>query len=198
MTAARATALSIALFAVVGCAKPNAANIALRKQVQDQQTQIEQLNRRHAADVANLKALENGPSSAPSYGAPNDLFTTHGIRLGRLTGPGDFDPASPGIDGLVVHVVPTDDDGDDFKAAGAITVEAFDLTDAGRRVGRWAFTVAQAKPMWNGNGLRYEYVVPCPWQDKPTAKQLTVKVTFVDTLTGRSFDTQQIVALRAE
>ncbi|HEX8324385.1 MAG TPA: hypothetical protein VF595_10790 [Tepidisphaeraceae bacterium] len=182
-----------------GCFKPSAANIALRKQVQEQSRQIEQLSRQHSADLASLEVQGDGPASRPalSPALAADVFTTHGVRLGRLTRSSQAGAASGG-DGLVVHVIPTDDSGDDLKAAGAVTVEAFDLADAGRRVGHWSFTPAQTRAFWNGSGLRYEYVVPCPWPQKPNARELTVKVTFVDALTGRSFSAQQVVSLGGE
>ena len=185
-----AVALSLlALTAFVsGCTSPSAANIKLRKELQDQQAEIDQLKREHAADAAARRAIATtGPSASPALSQDQTagLFTTHGIRLCRLTGQDDK--------GLVVHLIPTDDAGDDFKAAGSITVEAFDLAAEGKRVGLWEFDAAKARSFWNGTGLRYEYVVPCPWTEKPANSQLTVKVTFTDALTGRVFDTQQVV-----
>lgn len=173
---------------ISGCTSPSAANIKLRKELQDQQAEIDQLKREHAADAAGRRATATtGPTIPPALSPDQTagLFTTHGIRLGRLTGQDDK--------GLVIHLIPTDDAGDDFKAAGGITVEAFDLAAEGKRVGRWEFDAAKARSFWNGTGLRYEYVVPCPWTDKPATSQLTVKVTFNDALTGRVFDTQQVV-----
>ncbi|MDB5327336.1 MAG: hypothetical protein JWM57_2905 [Phycisphaerales bacterium] len=177
---------------VLGCFAPSSANIKLRKELQAQQVEIDQLKREHAADAAGRRALATtGPSStaalSPELAAA--LFTTHGIRLGRLTGQDDK--------GLVIHLIPTDDAGDDLKAAGSITVEAFDLAAEGKRVSAWQFDAAQARSLWNGSGLRYEYVVPCPWTEKPASGQITLKVTFTDALTGRVFDTQQVVAIKS-
>ena len=110
-------------------------------------------------------------------------------------GGADLDAKSPGQDGLKVYVTPYDDDGDDFKAAGTITVEAFDLAVKDAALGRWSFTPAEAKALWNGQALQYEYILPCAWQTKPAHAELTVKVTFVDALTGRSFSEQKLVKI---
>ena len=42
-------------------------------------------------------------------------------------------------------------------------------------------------------GLMYTYVLPCSWQTPPAHGQLTLRVTFVDGLTGRSFTDQRVV-----
>ena len=174
-----------------GCSQPNAVNIALRKQVQDQAEEIERLKRQRAADLAdNAAATQPATKPALAAGTADSLFTTHGIRLGRLS------RATKG--GLTLHVIPTDDGGDDFKAAGSIAVDAFDLSADGKRVGRWEFDLGATRPLWNGSSLRYEYVVPCPWQQAPSAEKVTVKVTFVDALTGRSFAVQQEMATQPE
>ncbi|MGC4032479.1 MAG: hypothetical protein QM754_12265 [Tepidisphaeraceae bacterium] len=175
-----------------GCTKPSAANIALRKQVQDLSAEIEDLKRQHAADLAD-DAVQPGSHAAtqPISAAQADgLFTTHGVRFGRLT-----QATNAGVE---LHLILTDDDGNDFKAAGAIAVDLFDLSDAGRRVGQWNFDAAATRKMWNGTGLRYEYVVECPWPQPPAGKEWTLKVTFTDALTGRVFTAEQSLALRPE
>ena len=174
-----------ALAAFVGCAPPNAANIALRKQVQTQQDEIARLKRQTAVATMPTTGPADRPSLTPAQ--TESLVTVHGIRLSRLTA----------VEGttLTVHVVPTDVDEDPIKAAGAIAVDAFDLGNGGSAIGHWTFDAVQTRSLWNGTALRYEYVVPCPLAEVPT-KELTVKVTFVDALTGRSFSQQTVIAPR--
>ena len=171
--------LLTALAAFAGCSPPNAANIVLRKQVQAQQDEIATLKRQVAVTTMPTTGLADRPSLTP--GQTESLVTVRGIQLGRLTG----------LDGqdLTIHVVPTDVDGDPIKAAGTISVDAFDLTDNGHAVGHWAFDAKRTQALWNGTALRYEYVVPCPLGETPQ-RELTVKVTFVDALTGRTFSQQ--------
>jgi hypothetical protein len=186
-TSVAAFALVVLSLALSGCTSPSAANIALRKQVQTQQEEIERLKRQYDAVLADYHVQPGRPPTSQPISADQAqlLFTMHGVRLGKLSRADEK--------GLTLHVIPTDDDGQDLKVAGSIVVDAYDLSDAGQRVGRWEFDAAKARSLWNGNLLRYEYVVPCPWTQPPTANELTVKVTFVDALTGRTFTTQKAI-----
>jgi outer membrane murein-binding lipoprotein Lpp len=182
-----------------GCGSPSAVNIKLRKENQALRTKIEDLERRHNADVASIRAHESSATTVPSLPQAQleKLFTVHGIQFGRLTGPADWDPSSPGDDGLKIYVTPTDNAGQQLKAAGAIVVEAFDLAAGGNgenvRIGRWEFPLEDASKHWIGQALVYAYVLQVPWQQRPQHSDLTVKVTFTDALTGRTFGEQKVV-----
>src|SRR6478735_2528177 len=93
--------LSVVPFLLCGCSTPSKANIGLRKQIDDLQAQVDNLKRQHDADVATIAGIR-GATTVPSL--PEDrvaqLFTTHGLKLGRLTGSADLDPNKPGDDGL--------------------------------------------------------------------------------------------------
>jgi hypothetical protein len=185
---------SVALLSLVGCAgKPNAANIELRKKNQALQAQIVDLQSQRAGDVAKIQSLEEQRGTLPTL--PQDrldkLFTAHGLSLGRLTG------ASAGDDGTKVYVVPTDQSGEPLKAAGSFVVELFDLKEqANNRVGRWEFSVDQARQNWYGRALLYTYVLPCEWQQMPRHSDLTLKVTFRDELTQREFEIQKPITVQ--
>jgi hypothetical protein len=100
---------------------------------------------------------------------------------------------------LKVYVVPTDQTGDELKAAGSFVVELFDLNKTSDNlVGRWEFNHDQARQSWLGSALLYEYVLTCPWQRPPEHSELTLKVTFQDELTGRQFATQKVVHVRLQ
>ena len=192
--------LSLALLPLLpGCfGKPNKPNIALRKKQQELTRQVEQLRREREGYVAQIKALQSqsggGLQTLPPERLDN-LFTAHGITLGRLTGGADLDRQKPGDEGLKVYATPVDQQGQKLKAAGSFVIEAFDLAATGdNRVGRWAFDVKQARDAWNGMLLQYGYVLTLPWQQKPPAHgDVTLKVTFTDELTGRSFTQQKVV-----
>lgn len=178
-----------------GCGKPNAANITLRKQNADLRERVDELERRHQADLASLRARE-GATTVPSLSSQRleQLFTAHGIRFGRLTGPADWDAKSPGDDGLKVYITPFDNAGQQLKAAGAIVVEAFDLSRGeGARIGRWEFPLQDAARNWFGQAMLYGYVLQCPWQQRPEHPDITIKASFTDALTGRIFTEQQVV-----
>lgn len=186
----------VSLF-VSGCTgKPNQANIALRKQVQQLESEISELKLQHTADAASIRSLEQRVGTVPTL--PRDrldqLYTAHGIRFGRLTGGVDLDPSKPGDEALKVYVVPIDQTGDAIKSTGSFTIEAYDLSLADEnRLGRWEFSVEEAARDWIGELLMYSYSLTCPWQRPPHKEQITLRVTFRDALTGREFSEQRVV-----
>jgi hypothetical protein len=182
-----------------GCAKPSGANITLRKENQDLRETIAKLEKAREGDAATIRALENrgGTIATLPKERLDRLFTVHGLSLGRLTG-GMDDSAKPGDEGIKVYAVPMDQDGEPIKAAGAFTVEAFDLANsASPLVGKWTFDVEAARAAWRGSALSHQYVLKCPWQGGPPGHpELTVKATFVDELTGREFGAQKVVTVK--
>ena len=170
----------------------NTANIDLRKENQALAAKVAELERLRQADAAAILSHEDEVGTLPTL--PRErldrLFTTHGIKLGRLTGGADLDPKRPGHEGLKVYVTPTDGSGDQLKAAGAITVEAFDLSreqGAGAKVGAWSFDVDATRRAWSSVLNRYNYVLTCEWQTPPAGGSLHVVVTFADELTQGVF-----------
>jgi hypothetical protein len=155
------------------------------------QGEVDELRRKSEGDTAMIRSLQDRAGTLPTL--PHErlkrLFTTHAIQLGRLTGGADLDPAKPGHEGLRVFVTPLDETGDPLKAAGAITVEAFDLSRGeGAKVGTWNFDPAATRAAWSSVLNRYNYVVTCPWQQAvPAGPNLHLVVTFVDELTQGRF-----------
>ena len=169
----------------------NTANIQLRKENQDLRNQIAALERQAQADAAVIRSRDAKVGTLPTLPREriSNLFTTHDITLGRLTGGADLDPQQPGHEGLKVYLIPIDGDGDPLKAAGVITVEAFDLSREERpKIGSWTFDLEAGRRQWTSVLNRYNYVLTCPWQEAPpTGGSLHVEVTFVDELTRGRF-----------
>jgi hypothetical protein len=169
---------------------PDKANIALRKENQEQAARIAELERQAAGDAAMIRSLQDRAGTLPTlpYERLQRLFTTHDLQLGRLTGGADLDPGKPGHEGLKVYPAPLDQAGDPIKAAGAFTVEAFDLARGeGSKIGTWTFDLTQARDTWTSVLNRYNYVLTCPWQTPPQGADLHIVVTFVDELTQVTF-----------
>ena len=183
-----------------GCSSPDAGAIKTRKENQELRNKIAELERREQAHLAQIRALESKSTTVPSL--PNQqletLFTTHGIRFGRLTAVADLDPKQPGDEGLKIYVVPIDSQGQPIKAAGSFVVDAFDLAKGDNaRIGHWEYPLNQAAQNWFGQVMLYTYVLPAPWQQqRPTGGDVTVRVTFTDALTGRKFTEQKVVKLK--
>jgi hypothetical protein len=182
---------------LTGCGSPNTASIAVRKENQSLRDQVATLQRARDADAAPIKSLESHATTVPSLPAAQleNLFTTHGLALGRLTGGADLDRDKPGDEGLKIQATPTDDDGQPFKAAGSFTIEAFDLAAESPLVGKWTFDTRAARDAWVGSVLIRAYLLICPWQQQgpPKHPDITLKVTFHDELTGREFTQQKLI-----
>jgi hypothetical protein len=182
----------LAALSIGGCGKPNRANIELRKENQALRAELEQFRIEHEASAAG--AAVSTTQSTPS----RFLFTATALRFGRLTGGADLDPAKPGDEAIKVYIVPTDARGDELKSAGRFTVEAFDLVRSDQTlVGKWEFPVEDSAKNWYGDAMLYTYVLNCPWpaSGPPAHAKLTVKVTFVDALTGRECTAQREVEI---
>lgn len=179
-----------------GCGSPNQANIALRKQNQQLQGELDQLHKQHAMDANQIAGLQARFPTVPTL-PPDELaklVTTQGIRFGRLTGGQDTDPRKEGDEGLKVYIIVYDESGQEIKAAGAVSVEAFDLAAKEPKLGKWDFDLKQSKEHWYGQFLfDYYYAVECPWQIVPQHPDITIKVTFVDELTKLPFTAQKVV-----
>jgi hypothetical protein len=190
--------LCASLLLGAGCiGRPNQANIALRKQIQGLESQVSDLKRENEASRAAIRALEASKGTVPTL--PQDrldnLFVSSGLELGRLTGGADLDRDKPGDEGIKVYAIPLDRSGDQIKAAGSFKIELFDLHKPDDNlVGRWTFSIEQARQSWYGSALLYEYILTCPWQERiPEHSELTLTVTFFDELTPRQFQVQRVI-----
>ena len=184
------------VLAAVGCGSPSRANIELRKENQSLHQQVDQLKRQVAGDEQVIAGLrrQHGTLQTLTPDRLDQLYTTHGLEFGRLSGGVKLDPARSADEALAIYVVPIDQDGQKLKAAGTFVVEAFDLSaKENNRIGRWTFDLEQARKAWNGWFLEYNYVLICPWQTPPQHPDLTVKVTFTDELTQTPFTAQREV-----
>lgn len=164
-----------------GCTKPSQANIALRKENETLTKRVDQLETMRKADSA-----RRGVTTSPSSPGAIDLdavYTAHSMGFGRLTG----------VTGnvLKVYVTPTDQVGDDLKSAGGFEVTAVDAArGANALVGQWTFTPEQARKAWSGKGMLYTYVLECPIAGATPEHELTVRVVFRETLTGRTLEAE--------
>ena len=180
---------------IFGSGSLRKANVELRKEIQALESQVEDVKRQLAAERALVQGLQSARptvASLPSERLAN-LFTTRGLKFGRLTGGADLDREKPGHEGIKVYVAPTDESGQAIKAAGSFKVEAFDLANPrAPLVGSWDVPLEQARKSWSGYLLDYNYVLTLPWQGKlPEHPDLTLKVTFFDELLQLPFTAQK-------
>ena len=192
---ARALLILAIAATLAGCGGPDRVNIALRKEIQELAAQVDQLQALLRARDAQILVLERSATTVPVL--PKErldaLFTVHGLEISRLSHATDADPASPGDERLTIYVDPLDAAGDTLKAAGTFVIEAFDLNQpASPLVARCTYTPEQSKKAWVSVILK-SFAFECKWDRPPTSDQVTVKVTFTDELTRRTFTAQKVI-----
>ena len=119
------------------------------------------------------------------------IFHVQRIELGQYTGGADLDDRA-GDDAVRVYLKPIDQDGATIKAAGSVTIELYDLAaPKGKKlIGTYTWTVDQAAKTWTSFVL-YHYKFDCKWKSGPPAHDdVTVRVAFVDYLSGKRFTAQ--------
>jgi hypothetical protein len=123
------------------------------------------------------------------------LYLVQRISLGAGTAAVDLDN-KPGDDGVKVYLEPIDQYGSVLKAPGSVTVQLYDLAAEAKDnlVGQCRYDVDQAAKCWSSGFVAYWYGFTCPWKaGPPKHDQITVRVEFVDYLTGKKFEAQTIV-----
>ena len=160
-------------------------NTDLSLQVQKLQQENTQLNEQ----VDTLAGMDKGVRLQA-------LETLETIRLGRRTGLYDLDENGT-KETLVVYVEPLDTAQDYVKAIGSIRVELWNLNalEAKAKLAEWTLTPVEAQKLWGGNIFASYYRLPFPVTDilSGNEKELTVKVTFTDYLSGKVLGDQTTI-----
>ncbi len=120
------------------------------------------------------------------------MFHVRRIKLGRYTGGVDLDDKR-GHDGVRVYVEPVDQHGTTIKAAGSVAIELYDLAAKGdaKLLGAYRWSADEAAKAW-ASFVVYHYRFDCRWKGAPPKHaDITVRVEFVDYLTGKRFTTQR-------
>jgi hypothetical protein len=187
----------LVLSVAAGCSRPSRANIELRKRNQALESRINDLERQLHAAEARIAGLEQNREAAFPQKQLDAMFTAHELKLGRLTGSADLDPNRPGDEGLKVYLMPVDELGSALRSTGRVTITVYDLNgpEAGQ-VGRWVLEPEQLKKLWRGLGALQAFVFEQPWQTVPKHSMLTLRVEFVDGLTGRKLTCLQEIPVK--
>jgi len=186
-------AAALGLSAVAGCPPPSGPSVvqlqkrlaaleeeaaALRQRVANQQETIDE----QARQIVALRRLGRKRLAR--------LVPVEKIRFGSLSGGYDAD-RDGNDDGVVLYIQPVDADGDVVKAAGELTVRLFDFSDPARPrlIGQYFFDAAALRKHWYGRFWTHHYTIKCPWREAspPQSREVTVRVEYLDYLTGRLF-----------
>jgi hypothetical protein len=137
-----------------------------------------------------------GVAVAPGFVPHNSNSIGPALReiiLGTGTG-GRDDNNTPGDEGLMVVIVPKDDDGTAVKATGQACITAMEISKEGLKspIGKWDVSAEQLRRTWKSGLLSSGYFVPLQWDRPPGTDRLRVSVRFT-TPDGRSYETDKDV-----
>jgi hypothetical protein len=119
------------------------------------------------------------------------------IELDRLSG--TYDDNRDGTpDGIVLYLRMYDDEADVIKAAGSARVRLMDLAkpDGQQTLGTHDFDAKTMRGLWYGKLMTSHYTIRIPWakmSGPPQHPKVTVLVSFTESLSGRSFELQQVL-----
>jgi hypothetical protein len=120
------------------------------------------------------------------------------IEIDPLTGGYDED-RRPGDDGVVVYLRPYDADHDVVKAGGSVRVQVLDLAapTGAQLLSETVVDAANLRKTWYGKFLTSHYTIRCPWRAGPPLRPaVTVRVEFLDLLSGHTFEQVRQVNVR--
>lgn len=159
-------------------------NQRLRDELAEQERRVEDARQRadRLAELGGEQRVERLPRVAR-------------IRLGRYTGGYDADRDRPGHEAVRVYLEPIDTQGSAIKAAGEVTIRVLDLAEpqGQQEIAVCRYGVEEVAQHWVSGFINAHYVFECPWTEGrvPAHEQLTVRVTFLDYLTGQQFTEQK-------
>jgi hypothetical protein len=189
--------------AAAGCQNPGTAekpSPSLQvERLAEQKVVLQSKLEQTEAENERLKKQVDTLANLPSDKKAESLYRLQEIKIGRYTNLYDEDknPGAPGKKKLIVYVGPVDETGDVIKAAGAVDVQLWDLNKKENEslLAQWRVEPNELKRMWlnsllAGNyRLKFDVAGVVAKFDKP----LTVKVSFTDYLSGRTFTDQFIL-----
>ena len=118
------------------------------------------------------------------------------ITIGRGTGGVDEDGAI-GDEGLLVVIVPKDEDGSAVKVPARALVAAWEITPAGLKhpIGSWNIPSDALRSSWKGGFISTGFFVSVPWQTPPSTDRVRIAVRLL-TADGRTFEADRDVSVR--
>lgn len=119
------------------------------------------------------------------------------VDIGAYTGGYNL-AGGKGHDSVKVYIIPFDAAGSAIKAPGSVTIKLFDLAAAKgqEQVGQCELSPPQLEKQWfSGAFTFYHYSVVCPLAKIPEHRDITVRLEFVDYVTGKTFSAVKTVQI---
>lgn len=121
------------------------------------------------------------------------LIHVAAINITSRTGGIETD-GKPGDDAIKVFIEPRDSQTSIIKAAASVKIQLYDLAAPKEEnlIGEFTWSVDEAAKNWYDGFMSYYYSFVCPWKTPPQHPEITVRVEFLDYLTGKTFTAQTI------
>ncbi len=199
ITIAIQCALTAGVVFIFGCDNSVSQEVAFSRQVRQLaadkaklQTQLEQSQ----IENKQLQKQVDSLSKLPGDKRTEEIYTLKEVKIGRYTNLYDEDKNGT-KETLVVYIQPIDETGDVIKAAGSVDIQLWDLNreDGEAQLKQWHVEPDKLKNLWfsaimqNSYRLTFDISTVVEQFDRP----LTVKMTFVDYLSGTTFTDQKII-----
>ena len=118
------------------------------------------------------------------------------VKIGKRSG--FFDKDGDGVkEKLIVYVRPSDDTGDTVKIPGTITVQLWNLNNESDEamLAGWKLGPEEIKTLWASTFMTHYYRLTFDVAEITAGleQELTVKVQFVDYITGRILTAQRVI-----
>jgi hypothetical protein len=169
----------------------------------EQNKQLKQENMDLAAKIETLRqqnqALQN--QLITTTGLPEDvrlenITTAEKIKIAKRTG--FYDKDKDGTkETLIVYLQTIDSAGDAIKSPGIVTIELWNLNapQQNAKILSRQITAEELKSLWVGTLMTsyYRLTLDAPENISPTTQQLTLKVNFIDYITGKNLNEQTTI-----
>jgi len=181
---------------LVGCKSPKRYDLieaelrTRERELEDTRAQLDQSRNLLRAYEA---AQQRGAPTQPGGGV---YLAVKEIAIGRGTG-GVDDDGLPGDEGLMVVIVPKDEDGSAVKVPARALVAAWEITPAGLKnpIGSWELSSDRLRRTWKSGLISTGYFVAVPWQTLPSTDRVRVAVRLITT-DGRTYEADRDVSVK--
>ncbi len=189
---------SLFLLSLLGCKSNNRYDL-IEAELRTREREL--TDTRAALDQSRnlLRAYEASQSrggAGPTPTGSGPFLPVKEIALARGTGGVDEDGA-PGDEGLMVVIVPKDEDGAAVKVPARAVVGAWEISPAGLKtpIGSWELPADKLRRTWKSGLISTGYFVAVPWQTVPSAERVRIAVRLV-TSDGRTYEADRDVAIK--
>ena len=187
--------------ALCGCGQDSyPENARLRAELLDSRAQVEQLQRQNSQLDQRLQQAQQQVQALQQMGPQRLELVPHAaaIRLGRYTSAIHTAGGQGPDDAVKVYVQPLDAQGQAVKAAGTLKVELFDLSAPPDQnlLGRCELSAPELANHWYSGFGANHYSLVCPFDRTVQHPRITVAATFVDLVSGRTYQQQTVVEAR--